>query len=85
MQLLCDGRGDPEPVLTWWKSFNETTFEEVKSDGRVLLSDESLVILNSMPSDEGTYFCRISSPLLTLDSNIAFLRIYSMNYIHLKL
>ena len=50
---------------------------QVQSDGRVVIADEALVFLGVMPSDEGVYYCNISSPLATRISPDSMLRVFS--------
>ena len=50
---------------------------EVKSDGRVFIAEEALLFIPVEPSDEGIYYCNISSPLDTRVSADSRLRVFS--------
>ena len=77
MQLWCGGRGIPNPSVTWWRRLSDGNVTEVMSDGRVLIAEETLVFLSVMPSDDGVYYCNISSPLATRTSTDGMLRVFS--------
>lgn len=78
VRLWCGGRGIPTPSVTWWRRFDDGNVTEVKSDdGRVIVADDALVFLGVLPSDEGVYYCNISSPLATRISADSMLRVFS--------
>lgn len=77
VQLWCGGRGIPAPSVTWWRRFSDGNVTEVESDGRVIIAEEALVFLSVLPSDEGVYYCNISSPLATRISGDSRLRVFS--------
>lgn len=77
VRLWCGGRGIPTPTVTWWRRLGNGTVMEVKSDGRVFIAEEALLFIPVEPSDEGIYYCNISSPLDTRVSADSRLRVFS--------
>ena len=77
VRLWCGGRGIPTPLVTWWHRFDDGNVTQVTSDGRVVVADEALLFLGVLPSDEGVYYCNISSPLATRISDDSMLRVFS--------
>ena len=63
--------------MTWWRRFDNNTVIQVESDRHVVVCEEALIFTPVMKDDEdGIYYCNISSPLETLISNDAMLRVY---------
>ena len=81
VRLWCGGEGNPPPTVRWFMAPHKTLgpFSEVTTseDARVLVTEESLVIVAASVADQGKYFCIISSSLGSRMSSTAFLRVYS--------
>lgn len=79
--LFCEGGGDPAPTVRWFRLLPGPAAhgvpEEVISNDRVLISDSFLAFTEVRLSDEGFYFCTLSSPLGNATSNKALLNVYS--------
>ena len=83
--LFCAGSGSPAPTVSWFRlqptlSASEHRFGqevELVADERVLISELFLVLTEVQLSDEGFYFCSISSPLASSLSNKVLFNVYS--------
>ena len=81
--LFCGGKGNPVPTVTWFRLFTnigpgyEGIMEEVVSGGRISIGDNFLLFTEVQLSDEGFYFCNLTSPLGSRISNKALLNVYS--------
>ena len=78
--LFCGGGGSPVPMVTWHRILGEShrgMSEEIQADQRLLISETFLLFSQVQLSDEGFYFCMLSSPLGNRTSNQAFLNVYS--------
>ena len=72
----CSGMGNPIPTLSWWTIRNGWPFE-LFTDGRIIISDEYLVIVNSVKSDAGVYYCMLNSSIGRNRSNEVHLDVWS--------
>ncbi len=78
--LFCGGGGRPRPTVTWHRirgSIHRGIAEEITADGRLMIGDPFLLFNQVELSDEGFYFCTLTSPLANRTSNKAFLNVYS--------
>lgn len=57
----CIGEGNPKPVLKWWTLRDGWEVEILPQKGRILISDEHLVLLNTLKSQAGEYYCTLNS------------------------
>ena len=78
--LFCGGEGRPSPSVTWHRILGTSHVEfaeEVIADERLMIGDFFLLFTRVELSDEGVYFCNLTSPLASRLSTKAFLNVYS--------
>ncbi len=82
--LFCGGGGSPTPTVTWSRILGH--YGQVDEDGpdeeltadddRISIANNFLIISDTMISDEGLYFCTLTSSLGNTTSDMALLNIY---------
>ena len=75
--LFCGGGGNPTPTVTWQRLLPGWVVEEVIIDGRIQIADNFLLFTDVRLSDEGTYFCTLTSALGNRTSSKTLLNVYS--------
>lgn len=75
--IFCGGGGNPTPTVSWHRLLPGWVVEDVVIDGRVQLADSFLLFTEVRLSDEGTYFCTLTSSLGNRTSSKTLLNVYS--------
>ena len=80
--FFCQATARPGPAMTWWRveedgslnqiveTVGEYTIVNVAVGERV--SNSTLVVINSQPSDAGTYFCQAENVFSTDSATVNF-------------
>ncbi len=79
--LLCGANGIPTPIVQWFVKRGNVS-EPIQPSLRHIITEHALLILDSQPSDQGHYFCTITSSLQSRTSQQAHLRVYGMLCCH---
>jgi hemicentin len=74
--LCCNGSGHPRPTVTWRHKRNGV-YIQLESTGRVVISDQYLVFVETVKSDAGEYFCELTSSVGVVQSNKVFLTVFT--------
>lgn len=75
--IFCGGGGNPAPTVSWHRLLPGWVVEDVSADGRIEIADTFLLFTQVRLSDEGTYFCTLTSPLVNRTSGNVLLNVYS--------
>ena len=74
LQLPCQAKGYPPPVITWYKTGNRIPY-----DRRHHLSNGTLVIKNVQKSDSGKYICKAVNSKGKRDSVSVYVSVVGMS------
>lgn len=76
--LFCGGGGNPVPMVRWHRKLPGSLLsEEVLANDRISIADNFILFTEVELSDEGSYFCTLTSPLGTVQSRHTLLNVYS--------
>ena len=78
-RLNCSGEGIPSPMVTWWRIREGGVVSRVVTDGQRFVTSDSLFITPAFLSDEGLYYCNLTSSSGTEISDPIFLDVFSEN------
>ena len=74
--FYCSASGDPKPAFTWYKGD-----QQLLHGGRIVLTADTLTILNTSPADSGKYSCNVSNGLAS-HVGTAYLIVHGKYKIH---